>query len=207
ARELLVTSEVDMVAAGDDVIADYVASGEWRGKAGAYAVQGIAAALVSSVRGGDALHGVGAGLAAPLARRDVVGDHVVAGGDHVDLGGHQELARGAGPDETHRGRDPMGPPDEPAQHRHRLGVVGGLAQHDAVELDDRVGGEHEVTGVARARRCLLGGDAAHVRQRRLAVVLALVDVRRADDGIHADARQELAATWRGGGEEQHRAVF
>ena len=51
ARELLVTSEVDMVAAGDDVIADYVASGEWRGKAGAYAVQGIAAALVSSVRG------------------------------------------------------------------------------------------------------------------------------------------------------------
>jgi septum formation protein len=46
-----VTSEVDMVAAGDDVIAAYVASGEWRGKAGAYAVQGIAAALVSAVRG------------------------------------------------------------------------------------------------------------------------------------------------------------
>lgn len=51
ARELLVTSEVDMVAAGEDVIADYVASGEWRGKAGAYAVQGIAAALVAAVRG------------------------------------------------------------------------------------------------------------------------------------------------------------
>ncbi|HUQ06881.1 MAG TPA: Maf family protein [Kofleriaceae bacterium] len=50
-RELEVTSEVDMVAAGDDVIAAYVASGEWRGKAGAYAVQGIAAALVSAVRG------------------------------------------------------------------------------------------------------------------------------------------------------------
>lgn len=51
ARELLVTSEVDMVVAGEDAIADYVASGEWRGKAGAYAVQGIAAALVSAVRG------------------------------------------------------------------------------------------------------------------------------------------------------------
>ena len=50
-REMEVTSEVDMVVAGDDVIAAYVASGEWRGKAGAYAVQGIAAALVSAVRG------------------------------------------------------------------------------------------------------------------------------------------------------------
>lgn len=50
-RELAVTSEVDMVAAGDAMIADYVASGEWRGKAGAYAVQGIGAALVRAVRG------------------------------------------------------------------------------------------------------------------------------------------------------------
>ena len=32
-------------------VADYVASGEWRGKAGAYAIQGIAAALVREVRG------------------------------------------------------------------------------------------------------------------------------------------------------------
>jgi septum formation protein len=49
--ERLVTTEVAMVDAGDDVVADYVASGEWRGKAGAYAVQGIAAAMVASVRG------------------------------------------------------------------------------------------------------------------------------------------------------------
>ena len=46
-----VTTEVTMVAMNDAEIADYVASGEWRGKAGAYAVQGIAAALVSAVRG------------------------------------------------------------------------------------------------------------------------------------------------------------
>lgn len=46
-----VTSEVEMIAADDAAIDDYVASGEWRGKAGAYAVQGIAAALVASVRG------------------------------------------------------------------------------------------------------------------------------------------------------------
>jgi septum formation protein len=50
-HELVVTTEVDMVAAGEDDIAGYVASGEWRGKAGAYAVQGLAAALVSAVRG------------------------------------------------------------------------------------------------------------------------------------------------------------
>jgi septum formation protein len=50
-RELLVTSEVDLVAAGEDDVAGYVATGEWRGKAGAYAVQGIAAAMVAAVRG------------------------------------------------------------------------------------------------------------------------------------------------------------
>ncbi len=46
-----VTSEVAMTAFGDDALDEYVASGEWRGKAGAYAVQGIAAALVAEVRG------------------------------------------------------------------------------------------------------------------------------------------------------------
>jgi septum formation protein len=50
-HELVVTTEVDVVAAGEDDIAGYVASGEWRGKAGAYAVQGIAGSLVSAVRG------------------------------------------------------------------------------------------------------------------------------------------------------------
>jgi septum formation protein len=46
-----VTSEVVMADFGDDDLEDYVACGEWRGKAGAYAVQGIAAALVAEVRG------------------------------------------------------------------------------------------------------------------------------------------------------------
>ncbi|MEO8840396.1 MAG: Maf family protein [Kofleriaceae bacterium] len=46
-----VTSEVDVVALDEGMIADYVASGEWRGKAGAYAIQGIAAAFVRNVRG------------------------------------------------------------------------------------------------------------------------------------------------------------
>ncbi|MGE5182630.1 MAG: Maf family protein [Acidobacteriota bacterium] len=46
-----VTSDVAMVAADDAVIADYVASGEWRGKAGAYAIQGVGAALVREVHG------------------------------------------------------------------------------------------------------------------------------------------------------------
>jgi septum formation protein len=46
-----VTSEVVMTAASDAELDEYVASGEWRGKAGAYAVQGIAAALVAEVHG------------------------------------------------------------------------------------------------------------------------------------------------------------
>ena len=50
-RSLAVTTEVDLVATDDEAVADYVDSGEWQGKAGAYAVQGIAAALVREVRG------------------------------------------------------------------------------------------------------------------------------------------------------------
>jgi len=46
-----VLSEVDVRPVDADEIADYVAAGEWRGKAGAYAVQGMAAAMVSAVRG------------------------------------------------------------------------------------------------------------------------------------------------------------
>lgn len=47
----VVTTEVIMRAASADEIAEYVEAGEWRGKAGAYAVQGMAAGLVSEVRG------------------------------------------------------------------------------------------------------------------------------------------------------------
>ncbi len=50
-RDFLVTAEVEMVDLDAATIDDYVASGEWRGKAGAYAIQGIAAALVRQVRG------------------------------------------------------------------------------------------------------------------------------------------------------------
>lgn len=50
-RDGLVLSTVVMIDMSPEVIADYVASGEWRGKAGAYAIQGIGAALVREVRG------------------------------------------------------------------------------------------------------------------------------------------------------------
>jgi septum formation protein len=46
-----VTSDVDVIALDETAIAEYVASNEWRGKAGAYAIQGIAAAFVRGVRG------------------------------------------------------------------------------------------------------------------------------------------------------------
>jgi septum formation protein len=50
-HDLLVASDVAMATLSEDTIAAYVASGEWRGKAGAYAIQGIAAGLVREVRG------------------------------------------------------------------------------------------------------------------------------------------------------------
>lgn len=46
-----VVTEVDFRALAADEIAAYVRAGEWQGKAGAYAVQGMAAAFVSEVRG------------------------------------------------------------------------------------------------------------------------------------------------------------
>jgi septum formation protein len=50
-RDGLVSSDVVMVDFDAGTLADYVASGEWRGKAGAYAIQGIAAGMVREVRG------------------------------------------------------------------------------------------------------------------------------------------------------------
>ncbi len=46
-----VHSEVEFRALGVRELDGYVASGEWRGKAGAYAVQGIGAGIVRAVRG------------------------------------------------------------------------------------------------------------------------------------------------------------
>ena len=46
-----VSTDVAVVPIDEAAIRDYVASGEWRGKAGAYAIQGIAAAFVRAVRG------------------------------------------------------------------------------------------------------------------------------------------------------------
>ena len=50
-RNGIIASDVAIIELSDAAIADYIASGEWRGKAGAYAVQGIGAALVREVRG------------------------------------------------------------------------------------------------------------------------------------------------------------
>jgi nucleoside triphosphate pyrophosphatase len=47
----IVSTDVVFVPLDEATIADYVASGEWRGKAGAYAIQGIAAAFVAAVHG------------------------------------------------------------------------------------------------------------------------------------------------------------
>jgi septum formation protein len=50
-RRRAVTTRVTMRGAGAGEVLDYLDSGEWRGKAGAYAIQGIAAALVTAIEG------------------------------------------------------------------------------------------------------------------------------------------------------------
>ena len=51
ARHRLSTSIVTFKRLSDHELADYVASGEWQGKAGAYAIQGRAEALIRRVAG------------------------------------------------------------------------------------------------------------------------------------------------------------
>lgn len=49
--ERLVTTFVTFRSLDDKEVAAYLASGEWRGKAGAYAIQGIAGCFVTDIRG------------------------------------------------------------------------------------------------------------------------------------------------------------
>ena len=51
ARDCVVTTEVTMRQVEAAELDDYVDAGEWRGKAGAYAVQGMAAAWVARISG------------------------------------------------------------------------------------------------------------------------------------------------------------
>jgi len=50
-RQRLVTSRVTFKRLDDQETRTYLASGEWQGKAGGYAIQGLAAAFVSDVQG------------------------------------------------------------------------------------------------------------------------------------------------------------
>ncbi|MDO5290713.1 MAG: Maf family protein, partial [Pseudomonadota bacterium] len=50
-HEALSASHVRFAPLDEAAIADYVASGEWQGKAGGYAIQGLAAAFVAHISG------------------------------------------------------------------------------------------------------------------------------------------------------------
>jgi septum formation protein len=74
-REGLVETGVTMIELDAATIADYVASGEWRDKAGAYAIQGIAASFVKEVHG-SVTNVVGLPLVEVVAAlREVGGPH------------------------------------------------------------------------------------------------------------------------------------
>jgi septum formation protein len=64
----VVTTEVTFRAVNDAVLDWYVATDEWQGRAGGYAIQGAGAVLVDSVRG-DYLNIVGLPLATLLTLR------------------------------------------------------------------------------------------------------------------------------------------
>jgi septum formation protein len=70
--ERLVTTAVSFRLIGADEIGAYVASGEWQGKAGGYAIQGIAAVFASEVRG-SFTNVVGLPLAEAIADLRAVG--------------------------------------------------------------------------------------------------------------------------------------
>lgn len=72
AREAVITTEVAMIDFDGPLLDDYLASGEWRDKAGAYAIQGIAAALVREVRG-SVTNVIGLPLAEVLAALAALG--------------------------------------------------------------------------------------------------------------------------------------
>jgi septum formation protein len=78
AIERVCTTEVDMVPIDGRDVAAYVAGGEWRGKAGGYAAQGIASAFIAAVRG-SYTNVVGL----PLA--EVIADLRAAGAPAADL--------------------------------------------------------------------------------------------------------------------------
>lgn len=71
ATQRVITS-VSMMKLDDETIADYIACGEWRGKAGGYAIQGIGAGLISRIDG-SVTNVIGLPLAEVLATLRRVG--------------------------------------------------------------------------------------------------------------------------------------
>ena len=74
-RTFSVTTEVTMRELSDDEIAGYLECGEWRGKAGGYAIQGVAAAFVAKVSG-SVTNVIGLPLAEALAAIEAFGGPV-----------------------------------------------------------------------------------------------------------------------------------
>jgi len=70
--ERAITTDVTMRDAGADEAQAYVDGGEWRGKAGGYAVQGMAAAFVTGVSG-SITNVIGLPLAEALAELQALG--------------------------------------------------------------------------------------------------------------------------------------
>ena len=86
-RERLVSTAVAFKRLSRDEVEDYIASGQWRGKAGGYAIQGLAAAYVRQIIG---------------SYSNVVGLPLFETNALLEGVGHRRAAfRGAGADDEH----------------------------------------------------------------------------------------------------------
>src|SRR5438094_277477 len=102
----------------------------------------------------EPLDGVGARLVVALAARHVALDGARVEAAETDPGQHHlgRVHASSRPDEREAGGHAMLASGELPDHARGVAGVGGLAEHDAALLDDRVGGEHPVGGPPRRHR-------------------------------------------------------
>src|SRR5262249_46358182 len=99
---------------------------------------------------------------------------------------------------------PMLAPRESPEHGGGLGVVHGLAEHLAIDLDDRIGAQHPRRPTPALDVPRLGDrQSTHQVSRALVWQRSLVDRARVRHPCRAQPAEQFVAAWRGRGEDEH----